>query len=105
MHFTLKENPLKEEDLDDFVKCYHPENRFERKETWSEKNPEGRWRCFDYEEILKRDKTNLDIFWLKDESLDDLDKLPDPNEIANELSDELEMALEQLKEIQEDLEK
>jgi len=105
MHFTLKENPLKEEDLDDFVKCYHPENRFERKETWSEKNPEGRWRCFDYEEILKRDKTNLDIFWLKDESLDDLDKLPDPREIANELSNELEMALEQLKEIQEDLEK
>jgi len=105
MHFTLKENPLKEENLDDFVKCYHPENRFERKETWSEKNPEGRWRCFDYEEILKRDKTNLDIFWLKDESLDDLDKLPDPCEIANELSNELEMALEQLKEIQEDLEK
>jgi len=56
MHFTLKENTLKEEDLDDFVKYYHPENRFERKETWSEKNPEGRWICFDYEEILKRDK-------------------------------------------------
>jgi len=95
-HFTLKENTLKEEDLDDFVKCYNPNNRHKRKES-------ERFKCFSYEEILKRDKTNLDIFWLKDESLDDLDKLPDPNIIANELTEELESALEQLKEIQGDL--
>ncbi len=61
-----------------------------------------RFKCFDYEEILKRDKTNLDIFWLKDESLDDLDKLPNPKIITNELTKELESALEQLKEIKED---
>src|SRR3989344_3757071 len=98
INFTLKENPLKEEDLDDFVKCYNPENRHQRKET-------ERFKCFAYEEILKRDKTNLDIFWINDESLDDLDKLPDPNIIANELVDDLEDALEQLREISEDLEK
>ena len=97
-HFTLKENTLKEEDLDDFVKCYNPENRHKRKES-------ERFKCFSYEEILKRDKTNLDIFWLKDESLDDLDNLPDPNIIVGELVEELDSALEQLKEIQGDLEK
>lgn len=96
INFTLKENPLKEEDLDDFVKCYNPDNRHQRKET-------ERFKCFSYEDILKRDKTNLDIFWIKDQSLDDLDKLPNPNTIANELVDDLEDALEQLREISGDL--
>ena len=54
INFTLKENPLKEEDLDDFVKCYNLDNRHQRKET-------ERFKCFSYEDILKRDKTNLDI--------------------------------------------
>jgi len=103
-HFTLKENRLKESDLDDFVKCYNPQNRHDRKQTWSEKkNPDGRWRSFAIEEILKRDKTNLDIFWVKDESLEDIDKLPDPDVIANELVEELQIALEQLQEIAGDL--
>ena len=68
MHFTQKTNPLQRSDLDEFVKCYNPENRHRRRQTWSEKNPEGRWRSFDYEELIKRDKVNLDIFWLKDET-------------------------------------
>lgn len=97
-HFTLKENILKFEDLQDFVKCYNPTNRHQRKET-------ERFKCFKYEDILKRDKTNLDIFWLKDESLEDLDKLPDPDILAKELVEELSEALEQLKEIQGDLER
>jgi type I restriction enzyme M protein len=97
-HFTLKENTLKESDLDDFVKCYNSDNRHGRKET-------DRFKCFDYEDILKRDKTNLDIFWLKDESLDDLDNLPEPDLIASELVDEIEVALEQLRGIQADLSK
>jgi type I restriction enzyme M protein len=96
IHFTLKENTLKESDLDDFVKCYNAENRQNRKES-------ERFKCFTYEEIAKRDKTNLDIFWLKDESLDDLDKLPNPEVIAEEIVDDLGNALEQLKEIQGDL--
>lgn len=103
MHFTLKENPLKYEDLQNFIKCYNSENRHERTETYSESNSEGRWRCFTYEEILKRDKTNLDIFWIKDESLDDLDSLPEPSVIASGLVEDLENALEQIKEISEDL--
>jgi type I restriction enzyme M protein len=104
-HFTLKEKTLKFEDLNDFIECYRADNRFERKPTYSEKNKEGRWRPYTYEEIISRDKTNLDIFWLKDETLDDLDKLPKPEIIANEIVEDLENALEQLKEITEDLEK
>jgi type I restriction enzyme M protein len=75
--FTLKTSPLKREDLDEFVKCYNPANRHNRKPTWSEKNPNGRWRAFDYEELINRDKASLDIFWLKDESLEESDNLPE----------------------------
>jgi type I restriction enzyme M protein len=57
-HFTLKTNPLKREDLDDFVACFKPENRHERRSTWSEKKPEGRWRAFSYQELLQRDKVS-----------------------------------------------
>lgn len=95
-HFTLKESPMKQDDLEDFIKCYNSENIHERKET-------ERFKCFLYEEITKRDKTNLDIFWLKDKSLEDLDNLPDPDIIAKEISEELESALENLMEISEDL--
>ena len=101
--FTLKTNPLKREDLDEFVKCYNPENRHNRKPTWSEKNPDGRWRAFDYEELINRDKASLDIFWLKDESLEESDNLPEPGIIAREIVEDLESALEQIKEIAEDL--
>ncbi len=94
IHFTLKKNPLKFEDLEDFIRCYNPENRFERKETWSPDNPEGRWRKFTYEEIIGRDKTSLDIFWLKDKSLADLDNLPDPDILASEIVENLEAGLE-----------
>jgi type I restriction enzyme M protein len=65
-HFTLKENPLKRAALDDFVACYNPKNRHERKES-------ERFKSFAYEDLLKRDKLNLDVFWLKDESLEDND--------------------------------
>src|SRR5713101_5813876 len=78
--FTLKERRMVRADLDEFVECYHPENRHQRKATWDEvKNPDGRWRGFTYEEIVARDKFSLDIFWLKDESLEDSSKLPDPH--------------------------
>ena len=63
---TLKKSPLKIEDLQDFITCYNPSNRRRRKETWHpQKNPEGRWRKFTYEEIVTRDKTSLDITWIK----------------------------------------
>ena len=97
---TLKKSPLKFEDLQDFIECYNPANRHKRKETWHpEKNPEGRWRKFTYEEIVNRDKTSLDITWLKDKSLADLDNLPDPDVLANDIIENLEAATESFKEI------
>lgn len=95
MHFTQKTNPLKRSDLDDFVKCFNPANRHERRPTWSEASPEGRWRAFDYDELVKRDKANLDIFWLKDKSLEDSEDLPDPDVLAQEIADDLQTAAEQ----------
>lgn len=99
IHHTLKKKPMTFEDLDDFIKCYNPSNRNERKETWSETNPNGRWRKFNYDEIIERDKTSLDIFWLKDESLADLDNLPDPDILANEIIENIEAGLESFKAI------
>src|SRR2546421_1454848 len=97
-HFTLKENPLKRTDLDDFVACYNPKNRHERKES-------DRFKSFTYEDLLKRDKLNLDIFWLKDESLEDSANLPDPDIIAAEIVEDLQAALVQFAEIANDLKK
>lgn len=102
-NFTLKTNTLKREDLNEFVACYNPANRNERQETWSESNTEGRWRVFDYEELIARDKVNLDITWLRDESLEDTDNLPEPAVLAREIVEELEAALEQFKGVLEDL--
>jgi len=125
-HFTLKENTLKRSDLDDFVACYFgatpadtesavaaplrrgviekrgdtaprlQRSRHERKET-------DRFKSFIYEELIKRDKINLDIFWLKDESLEDSSNLPDPGVIALEITEDLEAALAQFAEIASDL--
>ncbi|HPT72860.1 MAG TPA: N-6 DNA methylase, partial [Candidatus Cloacimonadota bacterium] len=98
-HFTLKQNPLKPEHLMDFIKCYNPDNRFQRTETYSEDNPEGKWRKYTYDDIINRDKTSLYIFWLKDNSLVDLDNLPDPDEIALDIVENLEAGLESFREI------
>lgn len=114
MHFTLKTNPLKREDLDEFVKCYKGENlpaskklaqasRHTRKPTWTEKKPDGRWRAFEYDELINRDKASLDIFWLKDKSLEDSENLPDPGILARQIVEDLEAALEQFRQIAEDL--
>jgi type I restriction enzyme M protein len=103
IHFTLKQHPMGDADLKDFITCYNPENRHERKETWSEQNPDGRWRKFSVEEILKRDKTSLDIFWIKDKSLADLDNLPDPDVLADDIIENLQSALESFKELKKQL--
>lgn len=95
-HFTLKENTLKRTDLDEFVACYNPKNRHKRTET-------ERFKSFAYDELLKRDKVNLDIFWLKDEALEESANLPAPELIALEISADLEAALEQFAAIAEDL--
>ena len=103
MHFTLKQKPIRREDFDEFVECYRPGRMHERAETWSEDNPDGRWRCYDYEELLKRDKLSLDLFWIKDESLTDTDSLPAPGVIAAEIANDLEAALEQFTRVAERL--
>lgn len=95
-HFTLKENPLKKDDLDDFLKCYNPKNRHNRKES-------ERFKGFSYDELSKRDKANLDIFWLKDEALEESANLPAPGLIAADIVADLEAALEQFAAIEEDL--
>lgn len=99
VHFTLKTNPMKREDLQDFINCYNPCNRYDRSETWSEDNLDGRWRKFTYEELIARDKTSLDIFWLKDKSLTDLDSLTDPDLLAAEIVENLEAALDNFRAI------
>ena len=92
-------------DLVDFVKCYNPQNRHERTETWSENNPDGRFRRFAVKDILERDKTSLDLFWIKDKSLADLDNLPKPDELAADIIENLQSALESFQELQSQLEK
>ncbi|MBL7119340.1 MAG: SAM-dependent DNA methyltransferase [Dehalococcoidia bacterium] len=96
MHFTLKTNPLKHGDLVDFISCYNPENRHERKAT-------DRFRCFVYDELVARDKASLDILWLKDESLEDSENLPEPDLLAHDIAENLQSALEQFTEIYQDL--
>ncbi len=95
-HFTLKTNPLRREDLQDFVECYNPEKRFERVES-------EQFRSFSYDELMQRDKANLDIFWLKDESLEDSENLPEPEVLAQEIVENLQSALGQFSSIYEAL--
>jgi len=102
-HFTLKKNRLNRSDLDDFVTRYRPGNRHKRRSTWSEKKPEGRWRPYTYEELISRDKASLDLFWIRDESLEDSANLPDPHILAAEIADDLRSALEQIEDILGDL--
>ena len=97
-HFTLKTNPLRRENLDDFVACYHAENRHKRKET-------DRFHAFAYDDLIKRDKASLDIFWLKDDSLEDAANLPAPDVIAAEIVEDLQAALDEFALIAEDLRK
>jgi type I restriction enzyme M protein len=86
-HFTLKQNQLRREHLQDFVDCYLPEKaRSERVET-------ERFKAFTYDELIARDKVNLDLIWLKDDSLEDLDNLPAPEIIAREIVEDLTAAL------------
>lgn len=100
IHHTLKRKPLRFDDLADFIACYNPLNRHEREATWEpDTNPDGRWRKFDYDELVARDKTSLDVFWLKDRSLTDLDNLPEPEDLAEEIIENLEAGLNSFREV------
>ena len=91
-HFTLKENTLHREHLDDFVKCYNAKNILKRKGT-------EKFHAYSYDDLIKRDKTSLDIFWLKDDSLEDLENLPPPEIISDEIKENLESALVSINEL------
>ena len=95
-HFTLKTNTLRLEDLEDFIRCYNAKNRHNRKET-------EQFKVFSYDDLLKRDKVSLDIFWLKDDSLEDSENLPDPDILALDITENLQSALEQFNSICEEL--
>lgn len=103
-HFTLKTKRLTRGDLDEFVDCYRPADRNNRKATWSEATPDGRWRSYTYDELLARDKVSLDVFWLRDESLEDSANLPEPHVLAQEIADDLRAALGQIEDVLGDLE-
>jgi type I restriction enzyme M protein len=96
LHFTLKENPLKAADLDDFVRAFNPASRHQRAES-------ERFKPFAYDDLVKRDKANLDIFWLKDETLEESANLPAPELIAADIAEDLQAALEQFATIAEEL--
>lgn len=101
VHHTPKKRPMRFEHLQEFIKLYNPGNRQKRSKTWSEENQDGRWRKYTYDDIMARDKTNLDIFWIKDKSLADLDNLPDPDVLAQEIIENIESGLNSFKEIME----
>ena len=106
IHHTLKKKPMRFEHLSDFIDCYNPQNRHQRKATWDpEKASDGRWRSYSYEELTARDKTSLDIFWLKDKSLTDLDNLPEPDDLAAEIIENLEAGLSSFREVLAGLER
>ncbi|KNZ33044.1 MAG: DNA methyltransferase [Methylibium sp. NZG] len=102
-HFTLKTRPLQHADMNEFVRLYRADNRLTRADTFGENNPQGRWRSYGADELLARDKASLDLFWLKDDSLSGSDNLPAPELIAAEIIDDLQAALDQLKELESDL--
>jgi type I restriction enzyme M protein len=102
-HFTLKTQHLTRADLDEFVECYRPGARQDRKATWSSENPDGRWRAFTYEELQERDKLSLDLFWLRDETLEDSASLPEPHVLAEEIAEDLRASLEQIESVLADL--
>ncbi len=91
IHKTLKTKKLTADDLSDFVECYA-----KREET-------ERFKCFPYKDLAKRDKLNLDIFWLKDDSLEDIDALPEPDILAAEIVENLETALEAFRDVSAEL--
>ncbi|HEV2523965.1 MAG TPA: class I SAM-dependent DNA methyltransferase [Gammaproteobacteria bacterium] len=91
---SFRKNPLQSECLAEFISCYHAKNRSQCKATWSEKNSTGRWKKIDYAEIMARDKCNLDVVWLKDNTRIDPDTLPHPTKIVEDVVDELSVTLE-----------
>lgn len=101
VHHTLKQKPMTYAHLENFIACYNPANRHERTATWSEDTPDGRWRAYSREDLLSRDKASLDVFWLKDSSMTDLDSLPEPDILLGEILENLGAAMENFAAVRE----
>ena len=95
-HFTLKQNPLTRADLDDFVACYRADVRHKRIES-------ERFKRYTYDELIARDKASLDLFWLRDDSLEQADSLPPPDVLAAEIAEDLEAALTEIQALADSL--
>ena len=95
-HFTLKQNPLTRADLDDFVACYNPADHHQRQES-------ERFKRHTYDELMARDNVSLDLFWLRDDSLEDIDNLPPPAVLAAEIAEDLQSALAEIQALTEAL--
>jgi type I restriction enzyme M protein len=92
------------DDLQEFIELYNPENRHKHKETWhADNNPGGSWRKFSYKEITDRDQYSLDILSLKDAHMTDLDNLPAPEVIAEEIFEIIQVALASFREVANEL--
>ncbi|UZH10931.1 hypothetical protein OM794_04015 [Halomonas sp. BDJS001] len=87
---------MKLDDLHDFITCFNPGNRSERRET-------ERFKYYRYEDLIIRDKANLDIFWLKDDSLENIDDLPPPYVLQQEIIEHIEAALFAFKDVESGL--
>ena len=96
---TLATKPMLRHHLDDFVACYHAENLSARQETYNEQNPNGRWRKYPVAELLKRDKTSLDITWIKETNDDDDMTLTELMQTIRQKSDNISKAVSQLQEL------
>ena len=96
---TLATKPMLRNHLDDFVACYHAEDLSARQETYSEQNPNGRWRKYPVAELLKRDKTSLDISWIKETNDDDDTTLTTLMQTIRQKSDNISKAVSQLQEL------
>ena len=102
---TLATNPMQRHHLDDFVECYKPENLFSRTETYNaETNPNGRWRKYSCDEILKRDKTSLDITWIKQSDDDNDYTLAELMSMIQEKSDNISKAVAELQKLMANIE-
>ena len=100
VHRTLKQKPMRFEHLAEFIECYNPSNGQKREGTQDEEeNPDGRWRSYSYDELMARDKTSLDLFWLQDKSLTDLENLPGPDELTEAIIENLEAGLDSFREV------
>ncbi len=97
-NFTLRQNPIADDDLKDFVEFYQAANRSKKREE------SERFKRFSYDDLMARDKANLDIFWLKDDSLADTENLPKPAVLAAEIVADPEEALEEFRAVEEELE-